>query len=129
VTFRAFFFEPPPLLVKESLVFRNRQFRASRRGTSHSAVSPRRSWRVACLATTSALFMTGISSASLQSSSSASQLPRHTAVAKVTAPSVVNLAFTADMGVPDPDIFYSVEGNVVITSVYEGWSSTPTTAP
>jgi peptide/nickel transport system substrate-binding protein len=64
--------------------------------------------------------MTGISSASLQSSSSASQLPRHPAADKVTAPSVVNLAFTADMGVPDPDIFYSVEGNVVITSVYEG---------
>ena len=77
--------------------------------------------------------MTGISSASLQSSSSASQLSRHTAVAKVAAPSVVNLAFTADMGVPDPDIFYSVEGNVVITSVYEGLvqyaNNSPTIVP
>jgi peptide/nickel transport system substrate-binding protein len=41
-------------------------------------------------------------------------------VSHVSAPSVVNLAFTADMGVPDPDIFYSLEGNVVITSAYEG---------
>jgi peptide/nickel transport system substrate-binding protein len=40
--------------------------------------------------------------------------------AHVSAPAVVNLAFTADMGVPDPDIFYEVEGNLVITNVYEG---------
>jgi peptide/nickel transport system substrate-binding protein len=38
----------------------------------------------------------------------------------VTAPSTVNLAFTADMQVPDPDIFYEVEGNAVVTSAYEG---------
>lgn len=106
--------------MKELLVPRNRQFRVSRCGTSHFGAGLRRSWRVASLGTTAALFMTGISSASLEPSSSASQLPRHTAVAKFTAPSVVNLAFTADMGVPDPDIFYSVEGNVVMTSVYEG---------
>jgi peptide/nickel transport system substrate-binding protein len=39
---------------------------------------------------------------------------------KVTAPSTVNLGFVADMGVPDPDIFYQLEGNVVMTNVYEG---------
>jgi peptide/nickel transport system substrate-binding protein len=34
--------------------------------------------------------------------------------------SVVHLAFNADMQVPDPDIFYEIEGNAVTTSVYEG---------
>ena len=33
---------------------------------------------------------------------------------------VLRLAFNADMQVPDPDIFYEVEGNVVVTSAYEG---------
>ncbi len=32
----------------------------------------------------------------------------------------LKLAFNADMQVPDPDIFYEVEGNAVVTSVYEG---------
>jgi peptide/nickel transport system substrate-binding protein len=32
----------------------------------------------------------------------------------------LNMAFNADMQVPDPDIFYEVEGNEVVTSVYEG---------
>jgi peptide/nickel transport system substrate-binding protein len=40
--------------------------------------------------------------------------------AGVTAPAVVNLGFVADMQVPDPDIFYEIEGNSVVTSVYEG---------
>lgn len=53
-------------------------------------------------------------------SSSPSSSASPTAASTVTAPSTVNLAFTADMGVPDPDIFYSLEGNSVITSVYEG---------
>ena len=34
--------------------------------------------------------------------------------------SVVHLAYNADMQVPDPDIFYEIEGNSVTTSVYEG---------
>jgi peptide/nickel transport system substrate-binding protein len=38
----------------------------------------------------------------------------------VTAPSTINLGFTADMQVPDPDVFYEIEGNAVVTSVYEG---------
>jgi peptide/nickel transport system substrate-binding protein len=33
---------------------------------------------------------------------------------------VLRLAFGADMQVPDPDIFYEIEGNAVVTSVYEG---------
>jgi peptide/nickel transport system substrate-binding protein len=32
----------------------------------------------------------------------------------------INLAYGADMQVPDPDIFYEIEGNSVVTSVYEG---------
>jgi peptide/nickel transport system substrate-binding protein len=32
----------------------------------------------------------------------------------------LRLAFNADMQVPDPDIFYEIEGNAVLTSVYEG---------
>jgi peptide/nickel transport system substrate-binding protein len=32
----------------------------------------------------------------------------------------LNVAFVADMQVPDPDIFYEIEGNLVVTSVYEG---------
>ena len=32
----------------------------------------------------------------------------------------VKLAYNADMQVPDPDIFYEIEGNSVTTSVYEG---------
>lgn len=33
---------------------------------------------------------------------------------------VIKLAYNADMQVPDPDIFYEIEGNSVTTSVYEG---------
>ena len=32
----------------------------------------------------------------------------------------LDMAFNADMQVPDPDIFYEVEGNEVVTSAYEG---------
>ena len=32
----------------------------------------------------------------------------------------LRLAFVADMQVPDPDIFYEIEGNAVVTSLYEG---------
>jgi peptide/nickel transport system substrate-binding protein len=32
----------------------------------------------------------------------------------------VQLAYNADMQVPDPDIFYEIEGNSITTSVYEG---------
>ncbi len=32
----------------------------------------------------------------------------------------LNLAYLADMSVPDPDVFYDIEGNTVILSAYEG---------
>jgi peptide/nickel transport system substrate-binding protein len=32
----------------------------------------------------------------------------------------IQLAYNADMQVPDPDIFYEIEGNSLVTSVYEG---------
>jgi peptide/nickel transport system substrate-binding protein len=38
----------------------------------------------------------------------------------VAASHTLYLAFGADMQVPDPDIFYEIEGNAVVTSVYEG---------
>lgn len=38
----------------------------------------------------------------------------------VAANHTLKLAFGADMQVPDPDIFYEIEGNAVVTSVYEG---------
>lgn len=45
-----------------------------------------------------------------------------TAPASAASPSshTLNLAFGADMQVPDPDIFYEIEGNAVVTSVYQG---------
>ncbi|MCW2917912.1 MAG: extracellular solute-binding protein family 5 [Actinomycetia bacterium] len=36
------------------------------------------------------------------------------------ASDTLRLAFGTDMQVPDPDIFYEIEGNAVVTSVYEG---------
>jgi peptide/nickel transport system substrate-binding protein len=38
----------------------------------------------------------------------------------VSSSHTLNLAFGADMQVPDPDIFYEIEGNAVVTSIYEG---------
>lgn len=38
----------------------------------------------------------------------------------VSSSHTINLAFGADMQVPDPDIFYEIEGNAVVTSVYQG---------
>jgi peptide/nickel transport system substrate-binding protein len=37
-----------------------------------------------------------------------------------TSERVLRMAFNADMQVPDPDIFYEVEGNMVMLSAYEG---------
>jgi peptide/nickel transport system substrate-binding protein len=43
-----------------------------------------------------------------------------TGASGVTAPSTVNIGYVTDMQVPDPDIFYEIEGNSVMTNVYEG---------
>jgi peptide/nickel transport system substrate-binding protein len=45
--------------------------------------------------------------------------PAKTASASSDA-TTLHMAFNADMQVPDPDIFYEVEGNEVVTSAYEG---------
>ncbi len=42
------------------------------------------------------------------------------AALNVSASHTLNLAFGADMQVPDPDVFYEIEGNAVVTSLYEG---------
>jgi peptide/nickel transport system substrate-binding protein len=53
------------------------------------------------------------------STASGSSGPSAAALA-VSQSHTINLAFGADMQVPDPDIFYEIEGNAVVTSVYEG---------
>ncbi len=60
------------------------------------------------------------SSKSSSSSSSSSGSPATTAASTATASAVVNIGYVADMQVPDPDIFYEIEGNSVVTNVYEG---------
>ncbi len=47
-------------------------------------------------------------------------LPAPAGASSVSASKTLHLAFGADMQVPDPDIFYEIEGNAVVTSVYEG---------
>jgi peptide/nickel transport system substrate-binding protein len=54
------------------------------------------------------------------SSSKSTSSPTSSGPSGVTAPATVNLGFVADMQVPDPDVFYEIEGNAVTTSVYEG---------
>ncbi|MHB8466251.1 MAG: ABC transporter substrate-binding protein [Acidimicrobiales bacterium] len=65
----------------------------------------------------SAAVIAGACSSSKSASSSSSS---SAGASGVTAPAVVNLGFVADMQVPDPDVFYEIEGNAVTTSVYEG---------
>jgi peptide/nickel transport system substrate-binding protein len=50
------------------------------------------------------------------SKSTSSSTPSSTA----SASRDLKIGFVSDMQVPDPDIFYEVEGNLVVTSVYEG---------
>ncbi|MDQ1361077.1 MAG: peptide/nickel transport system substrate-binding protein, partial [Acidimicrobiaceae bacterium] len=42
------------------------------------------------------------------------------AASSVLTSHTLHLAFGADMQVPDPDIFYEIEGNAVMSSIYEG---------
>jgi peptide/nickel transport system substrate-binding protein len=46
--------------------------------------------------------------------------PSSGASSAVSSSHTLKLAFGHDMQVPDPDIFYEIEGNAVVTSVYEG---------
>ena len=71
-------------------------------------------------AATVALSATACGSSSSSSSSPTSPSPGSSGSAPVSAPSTVNIGYTADMQVPDPDIFYEIEGNSVVTNVYEG---------
>ena len=43
-----------------------------------------------------------------------------TAASPASTNGTLNLAYLADMSVPDPDVFYDIEGNTVILSAYEG---------
>ena len=67
-----------------------------------------------------AALVVGACSSSKSSSSGSSSSSTSGTSSGVTAPAVVNIGYNADMQVPDPDIFYEVEGNSVVTSVYEG---------
>ena len=68
---------------------------------------------IAALALMPLLFACGTSSPSPSSGASSAALA-------VSKSHVLNLAYGTDMQVPDPDIFYEIEGNSVVTSVYEG---------
>lgn len=73
---------------------------------------------IVTLAAAAAVVLAACSSSSHSSSTSSAA---GAAASSVTAPAVVNIGYTADMGQPpDPDIFYEIEGNSVVTNVYEG---------
>ena len=52
--------------------------------------------------------------------SSSSSTAKPSSAPSGAPPTTLHIAFAADMQVPDPDIFYELEGNAVTTSVYEG---------
>jgi peptide/nickel transport system substrate-binding protein len=66
------------------------------------------------------LLALGLSASACGSSSSTSGSGTNAGGGAAKQSDTINLAFNADMQVPDPDIFYEIEGNVVTTSVYEG---------
>jgi peptide/nickel transport system substrate-binding protein len=74
--------------------------------------------RTVAVIATAAVVLAACSSSS--SSSSGSSSPG-TSAPNVVAPAVVNIGYVTDMGQPpDPDIFYEIEGNSVVTNVYDG---------
>lgn len=77
---------------------------------------------IAALAAGLALLAGACSSSSPSSSASSGtgSTAASSASSGVTAKAVVNIGYVADMQVPDPDIFYEIEGNSVVTNVYEG---------
>jgi peptide/nickel transport system substrate-binding protein len=66
---------------------------------------------IAAVTATFALAVTGVGAASAAAPAKAAGGP---------STKTLHMAFNADMQVPDPDIFYEVEGNTVVTSAYEG---------
>ena len=79
-------------------------------------LSLRRTRSLVALGVVVAVSAVACSSSKSNSSSGAAS----TGASGVTAPAVVNIGYVADMQVPDPDIFYEIEGNSVVTNVYEG---------
>jgi peptide/nickel transport system substrate-binding protein len=73
---------------------------------------PSRFRMIGVLAVVLALFATACGSSSSGSGSGSGS--------SVSQSTTLNIGFVSDMQVPDPDIFYEVEGNLVVTSVYEG---------
>jgi peptide/nickel transport system substrate-binding protein len=82
----------------------------------------RRIRALVALGVTAALGAAACSSSSKSPATSGQTPGTASAAAKpgVTAPAVVNIGYVTDMQVPDPDIFYEIEGNSVVTNVYEG---------
>jgi len=66
---------------------------------------------LAVVASTLALALPGVTTASASTAAKGTSGP---------STKTLHMAFNADMQVPDPDIFYEVEGNEVVTSAYEG---------
>ncbi len=67
---------------------------------------------LALLAVAAVVTVAGCGAASTTSSSTASSAS--------SASDILRIPYLADMSVPDPDIFYDIEGNSVILSAYEG---------
>ena len=67
-----------------------------------------------------ALIAASCSSGTASSSSSSSSTSSVSTPTTVQTASVLKIPFLADMGPPDPDIFYSSEGLDVIEAAYEG---------
>jgi peptide/nickel transport system substrate-binding protein len=81
-----------------------------------SSRSPKRTFVALAIATAVVLAGCGSSGSSNGNASSSGTVSPSDAAALAD----VHLAFNADMQVPDPDIFYELEGNAVVTSIYEG---------
>lgn len=78
---------------------------------------PRHLRLLAAVGVTVSLIVAGCSS----SSPSTTATPTGAAgTGQVKDGGTLHLAYLADMSVPDPDVFYDIEGNTVILSVYEG---------
>jgi peptide/nickel transport system substrate-binding protein len=71
---------------------------------------------VLALATLLALVLAGCGSSSTSGTGSGSA----TASASSSSSDILRIPYLGDMSVPDPDIFYDIEGNSVILSAYEG---------